>query len=390
MGDDRRRFGGGVCSVPGSRATGGLIEISDMRILYVAYPLLTVSDRSAGGAEQVLWILEREMARRGVDTTVAASAGSSVAGELFSTGEPCRSLDDFQRRNLEHQDRVVEFIRRRARQGAPFDLIHDMSGNFWPRTREFETPLLATLHLPRRFYDSQLFQDIPENVIFNCVSSSQAVGFSDRAAIVVNNGIALDRYEPNVDRKTRAGLLWLGRICEEKAPHLALDIADAAQLPITLSGQVYPFTYHQQYFDRQVAPRLARMAGANFVQTPSADAKRRLLRQARALLVTSQVEETSSLVAMEAAACGTPVIATRRGALPEVVQDGCTGFLEDGVEGAVQALRRLDEIDSRVCVLYAIQNFSSAKMAERYADIYAHSVATVDKPYEGSLHRMTS
>jgi glycosyltransferase involved in cell wall biosynthesis len=361
-----------------------------MRILYVAYPLLTVSDESAGGAEQILWTLEQEMARRGVDTTVAASAGSSVAGELFRTGEPCRSLDDFRRRNVEHQDRVVEFIRRRTCQGPPFDLIHDMSGNFWPRTREFETPLLATLHLPRSFYASLLFQDIPENVIFNCVSSSQAVGFADRGAIVVNNGIALDRYEPNLDRKTRTGLVWLGRICEEKAPHLALDIADAAQLPVTLSGQVYPFSYHQQYFDREVAPRLARMAAADFVQAPSADAKRSLLRQARALLVTSQAEETSSLVAMEAAACGTPVIATRRGALPEVVQDGRTGFLVDGVEDAVQALRRLDEIEHLICVRHACENFSSAKMAASYAEVYAHSVATVGKPYEGPLNWMTS
>src|SRR5262245_18109526 len=119
-----------------------------MRILYVAYPLLTVSEDSAGGAEQVLWTLEREMARRGAETTVAASAGSRVAGALFTTGEPCRSLDDFDRRNAEHQDNTVVLARQRARQGKPFDLVHDMSGSLWPRAREFEAPLLATLHLP--------------------------------------------------------------------------------------------------------------------------------------------------------------------------------------------------------------------------------------------------
>lgn len=345
--------------------------MQSMRILYVAYPLLTVSEESAGGAEQVLWTLEREMASRGAETTVAASAGSSVAGELFATGEPCRRLDDFGRRNVEHQEKIVELIRRRAHQATPFDLVHDMSGSFWPRAREIEAPLLATLHLPRNFYDPHLFHDIPSNVSFNCVSASQASSFSDIGARVVHNGIALDRYEPNAESETRNGLLWLGRICEEKAPHLALDIAEQAHLPITLAGQVYPFSYHQQYFEREVAPRLAQRATATLVRSPSAEIKRQLLRQAQAILITSQVEETSSLVAMEAAACGTPVIATRRGALPEVVQDGLTGFLIDGVEDAVQALRHLDEIDPAKVVRHANERFSSAVMTESYARLYA-------------------
>src|SRR5205807_5563070 len=80
------------------------IEKASMKVLYVAYPLLTVSEESAGGAEQMLWTLEREMAERGVSTTVAASAGSLVAGALFATGGPCSQPDDFDRRNREHQD----------------------------------------------------------------------------------------------------------------------------------------------------------------------------------------------------------------------------------------------------------------------------------------------
>src|SRR5215831_5503155 len=113
-----------------------------MRVLYVAYPLLTVSEESAGGAEQVLWTLEREMAHRGVSTTVAASAGSSVSGELFSTGEACRNADDFERRNHEHQERVLELAGRCRSQGPAFDLafdlIHDMSGSFWERAAQVE------------------------------------------------------------------------------------------------------------------------------------------------------------------------------------------------------------------------------------------------------------
>src|SRR5258708_39757127 len=122
-----------------------------LRILYVAYPLLQVFDESAGGAEQILWTLEREMARGGAHITVAASAGSRVSGELFSTGEPCTQPDDYERRRIEHENRVVDFVRRRAREGQAFDLIHDMFGSFCERGAENGPPVLRALHLPRSF-----------------------------------------------------------------------------------------------------------------------------------------------------------------------------------------------------------------------------------------------
>jgi glycosyltransferase involved in cell wall biosynthesis len=349
-----------------------------IRILYVAYPLLTVSDESAGGAEQVLWTLEREMARGGALTTVAASAGSRVSGELLSTGDPCTQPDDYERRRAEHEDRVVDLVRRRAREGRAFDLVHDQSGSFWRRAAEIDSPVLATLHLPRSFYPAGSFDEIPENVSFNCVSASQARSFADLGALigVAPNGIALDSFAGDAIADVQRGagdrrrLLWLGRICEEKAPYLALEIAACAGLPITIAGQVYPFSYHQQYFEREVAPRLREIPDAEFISAPTAELKRRLMREARALLITSLADETSSLVAMEAAASGTPVVAWRRGALPEVVKDGVTGFLvEDAAEGVV-ALQKVSGIDPKACVRSAQENFSAAKMAERYSALY--------------------
>jgi glycosyltransferase involved in cell wall biosynthesis len=343
-----------------------------LRILYIAYPLLTVSQESAGGAEQVLWTLEREMARRGVHAVVAASAGSRISGELLPTGEPCAQPDDFERRNREHQETIIRFLRR----PHSFDLVHDMSGSFWMRASEIDVPVLATLHLPRSFHPPCGFDDVPPNVTFNCVSQSQARSFSDMPNMlgVVPNGIALDRFvtetPPETPPDKRRALLWLGRICEEKGPHMAMEIAEQARIPITIAGQVYPFSYHQQYFEREVAPRLQQMAQANLVVSPSPAEKRRLLREARALLVTSLAEETSSMVAMEAAASGTPVIAFRRGALPEVVRDHQTGLLVETVEEAVAACRQIDSIDPEACTNYAQENFSSARMAEDYTRLY--------------------
>ena len=346
------------------------------RVLYLAYPLLTVSNESAGGAEQVLWTLEREMADRGMETTVAASAGSQVSGGLISTGEPCFQSDDYERRRDEHESRVIEFVRQQAAKGKNFDLIHDMSGSFWRRAAEIDAPVLATLHLPRSFYPAENFGNSPANVSFNCVSQSQAQSFADLPDMVgvVPNGIALEKFSGSEGMEEnpgkRDGLLWLGRICEEKAPHLALEIAQRAGLPITLAGQIYPFSYHQQYFEREVVPRLQRMPNAKFISAPSFRGKRNLLREAKGLLITSLVDETSSLVAMEAAASGTPVIAFGHGALPSVVRDGKTGFIAQDVMSAVEACGRLPEISSAVCADYAKENFSSATMADRYMQMY--------------------
>ena len=125
-------------------------------------------------------------------------AGSRVSGELFSTGQPCTQPDDYERRRLEHEDRVVEFVRRRAREGKAFDLVHDHSGSFWKRAAEIDAPVLATLHLPRSFYPEGSFDDVPANVSFNCVSDSQARSFADLDSLagVVPNGIALDCFRP--------------------------------------------------------------------------------------------------------------------------------------------------------------------------------------------------
>ena len=341
------------------------------RILYIAYPLLTVSEESAGGAEQMLWTLEREMAARGISTIVAASAGSCVSGELFSTGDPCTQPDDFERRNREHQERIIESVRVRAWQGRTFDLVHDQSGSFWPRAAEIDVPVLATLHLPRHFYQPQYFENLPANVSFNCVSESQAREFSGLKSRlnVVPNGIPLERFQANLG--SRNGLLWLGRICEEKGAHLALEIAARAGLTISIAGQVYPFTYHQQYFEREIAPRLGKMPNATWLSSPSATQKRQLLRESQAVLMTSLVNETSSLVAMEAAASGTPVIAFRCGALPEIIQEGVTGFLVDGVDEAIQALKKIEQIKPEECIRHAREHFSSKTMTQAYARLYA-------------------
>jgi glycosyltransferase involved in cell wall biosynthesis len=342
------------------------------RVLFVAYPLLPVSEQSAGGAEQVLTTLERAAAGRGWRTTVAGCNGSTAAGQLYATMPPSRGrLASARQLESLHCQRVAELIDVRSAIGTPFDVVHDHSGSFFAHAGRVDAPVLATMHLPRSFYPQQWFHHLSKNIYLNCVSKAQARTFADVPNVVgvVPNGIDLDRF-PLQSRK-QDYLLWMGRICEEKGAHTALDIAKRTGLPIVMIGQVYPFAYHQNYFDREIRPRMDRMGDqVKYIERPSFAAKIKLIQSARALLVTSSAEETSCLVAMEAAACGTPVIAMRRGAFSEVVQHGVTGYIVNSVSEMSDALAQLSGIKPRTCRAYAQQHFSARQMLSGYEALY--------------------
>jgi glycosyltransferase involved in cell wall biosynthesis len=352
-------------------------ESSPLRILYVGYALLPVNDQSCGGAEQMLWTLEREVAAAGHITTVAATTESKVSGGLYATGAPgTGSLQSAAQYEAAHHSRTLELIHVREMIGRPFHLIHDESGSFFSNAHKIDVPVLATLHLPRYFYPRHLFSHLPSNLRFNCVSQSQLQSFSGLENMIgaVPNGICLERFPLQVAK--RDYLLWMGRICEEKGAHIALDLADKLGMPVVTAGQVYPFSYHQRYFEREILPRIDRMAGrAKLIRSPDFDTKVELLQNARAVLVPSLVDETSSLVAMEAAACGTPVIAFRRGALPEVVQHGVTGFLVTTRDQMMEAVADVSSISPRQAHEYAQVNYSATEMAAAYLKIYEQLAA---------------
>jgi glycosyltransferase involved in cell wall biosynthesis len=152
-----------------------------------------------------------------------------------------------------------------------------------------------------------------------------------------------------------------------------MQAARMAGVTLLLGGEVFPYLSHRAYFDDQVRPLLDRQR--RYLGPVGFARKRRLLASARCLLVPSLAAETSSLVAMEAMACGTPVVAFPAGALPEIVEHGRTGFLVDDVEGMAAAIERAGEIDRAQCRQAAVQRFSVRQMTDAYLSLYERLAA---------------
>ena len=229
--------------------------------------------------------------------------------------------------------------------------------------------VLATLHLPPDWYPESIFQLPRAQFKMNCVSSSQYANCPASPHLLqpIPNGVDLDKLKIRAPRKENFALC-LGRICPEKGFHFALDAAHRANMPLRLAGQVFPYQSHIEYFDREILPRLDEQR--RFLGPASFAEKKLLLARAKCLVIPSTVAETSSLVAMEALACGTPVVAFRAGALPEIVQHGRTGFIVDSVEAMSDALRQVDSLDSNACRTEAKIRFSAGAMAASYMDLY--------------------
>ena len=335
---------------------------AEMRVLNVAYPLLPVGPGSGGGAEQILYLLDRGLAERQIDSLVIAAEGSRVSGKLWPTPAAHDEITEG-RRSEAHtlHRRTIE----KVLASEHVDVIHFHGLDFGAYVPHTSVAKVVTLHLPIPWYDPASLDDGEIHLV--AVSEAQAASAGGMTiSRVVRNGIDTNRHLPG-DRE-RTSLLWLGRICPEKGTHIALEVARRADLPLIVAGPVHPFASHRDYFRRDVEPLLD--SKRIYVGPVELKEKAKLLSRARALLIPSLAPETSSLVAMEAASSGTPAIAFRSGALPEVVQNGITGFIADDVAGMIEAVVQIGHISPLRCRQHAIENFSSERMVDNYLSLY--------------------
>ncbi len=346
-----------------------LEDAARLTVLEVAYPLATVGPDAVGGAEQVVSLLDEGLVRRGHRSIVIAQEGSFCQGTLIATPAipEGRALDAAAReRAWEAQRRAITEACRRY----PVDLIHFHGVDFHHYLPDSGPPALVTLHLPPASYGEGALRPRRPDVFFHGVSGSQQRGFAPDLYLLhhIENGVALERRRFSAHK--RGFCLALGRICPEKGYSRALLAASRARTPLLLAGRVFAYEDHVRHFREVLKPLLTDPSRARFLGPVSGGRKRRLLAAARCVLIPSRCEETSSLVAMEALASGTPVIAFRVGALPEIVEHGLTGFLVDDVEGMSEAILDVSRIDPHACRRAAELRFSADRAVTGYLEAF--------------------
>ena len=337
-----------------------------LTVLSVGFPLAKVAEATAGGAEQVLLTLDKVLVRMGHRSLVLAPRGSRCHGLLIPAQVPFSSFDERAKREAW---RIFKREIGRALRRQPVDVVHMHGLDFADYLPECGVPVIVTLHLPLAWYGRDALRPRP-GVKLVCVSETQARAAPSYAQIasVIPNGVSLEQF--NLRRKGNY-VLAMGRICPEKAFHRAIDAAQTAEQKLIIAGAVFPYREHQVYFEKLMQPRLG--ANAVFIGPVGGTRKAHLLAGAKCLLIPSSAPETSSLIAMEAMAAGTPVVAMRTGALTEIVREGKTGLLVNTVEEMAQAISEVGIIDAQECRQEAERRFGAERMVADYLELYSSS-----------------
>lgn len=337
-------------------------------VLSVAYPFAPVTADPVGGAEQILGHLDRALTSAGWRSVVIAQEGSEIAGELVSVPGVQGEIDDDARARTHAAVRsAVSAVMARER----LDLVHLHGIDFDSYLPPPGPPAVVSVHLPIGWYAPGALQPTRPNTHLLPVSTHQARSAPPELQLLPPIPQGVPQEYPRLTRRGYA--LAMGRLCPEKGYHHALDAAAAAGMPLLIAGAVFPYRAHQAYVDAEIRPRLDHRR--RWIGAVSGARKRRLLAAARCVLIPSTVPETSSLIAREAAAAGTPAIAFRSGALPEAVGHGRTGFIVDDAAGMADAMRRVDEIDPEVCRSVARERFSLERMTGEHLALYGQLIA---------------
>lgn len=348
-------------SAPGTR----LSELAPpLRIGMVAPPWFTVPPSGYGGTEAVVAALTDQLVARGHEVTlIAAGPAGTRATTHVSTYEepPSHLLGSSAMPEVVHAAAAA-----RALDELDLDIVHDhsLAGPLLARGREI--PTVATMHGPVAGDNGDYFARLGRSVDLVAISHAQRHQAPRLNWVgTVHNAIDLPTFPYRADKDR--DLLWIGRFSPDKGAHLAIDAARAAGRRILLAGKCKE-PAERAYFEDAVRPRLG--PDAEYVGEADATRKRELFARAAALLFPIQWEEPFGMVMIEAMACGTPVIATRRGSVPEVVDDGRTGFVVDDVAGMAAAIARVDDLDPAVCRAHVATHFDLPVMAAGYERIY--------------------
>jgi glycosyltransferase involved in cell wall biosynthesis len=336
-----------------------------MRIAQIAPPIESVPPAYYGGTERVVSYLTEELVRQGHQVTLFASGDSLTSAELVATTGAALRLTPTVRDVIPYYLLMLDKVREKADE---FDVLHFHIDQFhFPIFRSIAHRTLTTLHGRQDLPDLQaLYRGFAEMPLVSISNAQRKPAPTATYLATIYHGIPVDLHEANPE--PRGGYLaFLGRICPEKGVDHAIAIARASGIPLKIAAKVDKVD--EDYFRERIAP-LLNGPDVEFVGEINERAKTAFLGDALALLFPIDWPEPFGLALIESMACGTPVLAFRRGSVPEIVDEGVTGSIVDTPEEAIQALPSVLSLDRRAVRQRFEQRFSASRMAHDYVKLY--------------------
>jgi glycosyltransferase involved in cell wall biosynthesis len=330
-----------------------------LRIAMLAPISWRTPPRHYGPWEQVTSLLTEALVARGVDVTLFATKDSRTSAKLDGIC-PAPYSEDF---SIDAKVWEILHVAHVFEQAGEFDLIHNQA-DFVPLafSRLVGTPMVTTIHGFSSERILPVFKEYENRVHY--VAISQADRHPDlRYAATIHHGIPLADFP--FDPHGSEDLLFFGRIHPDKGAAEAIAAADRSARRLIMAGIVQDQSYHNE----QIAPALDDRS-VIYLGPVGGAARAKALGSARALLHLINFDEPFGLSVVEALACGTPVIACNRGSMPELIDDGVTGFLVDSLDEAVDAIDRIGEIDRTACRAAVSARFTVDLMADKYLRLY--------------------
>ena len=339
-----------------------------MRIAVLAPPWFAVPPTGYGGIEWIVSLLADGLTTNGHDVTLFASGDSRTKAKLAAIFEHAPS--ELIGRTLPELEHVLSCYER----AEDFDVINDHTGPLGAGLGGLvATPVVHTIHGPLdgelgRVYES--LRTVAPDVGLISISLNQRRPKPDLNWVAnIPNALDFELYPCQPHRGDY--LLFLGRMNHEKGAHRAVAVAIELGLPLKLAGKTRE-PREKEYFAEFVEPHLGDRI--EYLGEVNHGTKVELLQNARATLFPIEWEEPFGLVMIESMACGTPVIATRHGAVPEVIEDGRSGVIVDHWREIPAALERADAIDPVECRRYAEERFAPERMVADYEDAYGKAI----------------
>ena len=340
-----------------------------MRIAQIAPVWVPVPPPAYGGIELVVSLLADGLTQRGHEVTLFAAPGSSSHARIVTPVEEHR---DLVHSGSDITDEVVHALPA-YQAGKEFDVIHDHSGLgvALAAARNAPPPVVHTLHGPWTDSSRRFYAAVSPPVHLIAISEAQKEGNPDLSyAGVVHNGVDVEIFPWSKEKEDY--LVFLGRCNAEKGPEVAVEVAKRAGLRLVMMmKRSEPMEI--EHWEREVEPRLSGDEDLRF--NVGHDEKVEVLRRAKGTLMPMQWPEPFGLVMIESMACGTPVIATPRGAAPEIIVDGKTGILTPDIDGMAAAVERLDDLSPTDCRDHVVENFSAEALVTKTERILEQVVA---------------